>query len=211
MLIEVLVRGATMSGTLEARSPLRILPSVRWRRRDLFLFVPVALAVGYLASPYVAIARLAYAVRVNDVGVLANAVDWGRVRAGLDQEVTSQGGADVRNAAATVPAASDDLPAFGQSFATDAMSNAIASAVTPSGLQTMLAQHRSGDVLSSIRSVVDGAVFIGLDRFELRLPTASGHGGDPLRIGFRFSARHGWRVERVVLPPDMLDGRDAQT
>ena len=195
-----------MSGSADVLGRLSFVPAVRWHRRDLVIFAPLALIIGYLASPYVAIARLGYAVQTNDVRILTDAVDWNRVRAGLDQELigpTPQ--AAVRPASAD--AADDDLPAFGQSFADTATANAMETTITPTGLEAILANEKRppAGVLAEARSVIDGAVFIGLNRFEIRLPSGGGARGDVIRIGFRFTARHGWRVERVVLPSAAID------
>ncbi len=196
-----------MSGSAEALGRLSFVPAVRWHRRDLVVFAPLALMIGYLASPYVAIARLGYAVQTNDVRILTDAVDWNRVRAGLDQELIGPAPQAGAIRAASAEAADDDLPAFGQSFADTATANAMETTITPTGLETILAneKHPAAGVLAEARSVIDGAVFIGLNRFEIRLPSGGGGRGDVIRIGFRFTARHGWRVERVVLPSAAID------
>ena len=197
-----------MSGSTVALGALRSVPTVRWRRRDLVVFAPLALMIGYMMSPFVAVARLGYAVRTNDVSVLSDAVDWSRVRSGLDRQIIGSPPptADIRPAAAVSTA--DDLPEFGQSFADKATSNALRDTITPTGLEAMLANEKPSSVslFAEARDVIDGAIFIGLNRFEVRLPSGEGGRSDVIRIGLRFTARHGWRVERVVLPPAAIDG-----
>ena len=203
-----------MSGSAEALGRFQFVPALRLRlrRRDIVLFAPLALIIGYLASPYVAIARLGYAVRTNNVSVLTDAIDWRRVRAGLDQEIigSAPSASMVRSAAAKVD---DDLPDFGQSFAATATASALETTITPTGLEAILANEKrsAAGLLAQARSVIDGAVFIGLDRFEIRLPGDNGARDDAIRIGFRFTARHGWRVERVVLPAALIDAPTQRT
>ena len=200
-----------MSGSATALGRISSVP-VGFRRRDLLIFAPLALLMGYLASPYVAMARLGYAIRTNDVSVLSDAVDWSRVRTGLDQEIMGTA-LPQPMARATAATTDDDLPDFGQSFAATATASAMATTITPTGLEAILANEKrsSAGLLAEAKQAIGGAVFIGLNRFEIRLPSDAGVRGAMVRVGFRFTARHGWRVERVVLPAAAIDGTTQRT
>ena len=199
-----------MSATIEAAYSAPPVAGFRPRRRDLVLFVPLALTLGYLASPYVALVRLACAIRSNDVAVLASAIAWNDMRADLASQL---GGAVVQNASATVPAAGDDLPDFGSSFASSATSNAISTSLTPESLHALLGggHAQTGNLMSEARALLAGGAFHGPAGFDLTIAPDPATTATPVCIHLAFTWRHGWRVERVHLPPAYLDGDVSRT
>ena len=148
--------------------------------RSLFVFVvPLVVACSYLVSPYVALYRLSAALQSRDCSALRVAIDWDRVRASLQDEIAGTPAPAapsipaVKQASATT--ASDDLPAFGDSFATTAVGNALSSDITPESVAAMLHDHpvtmvnTGGSLLAEARQAVDWAFFSGPRSFDLWL------------------------------------------
>ncbi len=187
-------------------------------------FIPLALILGYAASPYVALWRLGQALRCHDQATLARSVDWTQVRSGLKVEIADAvdhgtvggvepaGGASATVKQASLRASADDLPGFGDSFASDAVSNAVDEDVNPANVGSMFGQNGPShmSVLAEARSALGSAFFTGLQHFEVRLHTGRDPHDAPVRVRMAFSARHGWRVISVWLPQAML-GDQAHT
>ncbi len=192
--------------------------------RSLFvLAVPLVVACSYLVSPYVALYRLSAALQSRDCNTLRVAIDWGRVRESLQQEIA---GAPVPVPAASEPGipavkqalattASDDLPDFGDSFATTAVGNALSSDITPESVAAMLHDHpvtmvnTGGSLLAEARQAVDWAFFSGPRSFDVWLRPSQDPHEAPVRVHMAFTRQHGWRVIGVWLPQDLLAGGDA--
>ncbi len=191
-------------------------------RVALLFIIPVAVAASYLASPYVALYRLSAALQARDCNTLRVAIDWNRVRASLQEELTGDspapapsaesGIATVRQASATT--ASDDLPDFGESFASTATTNALASDITPESIAAMMRDHpvtmvnTGASLLAEARQAIDWAFFSGPRSFEVWVrPTQDPHEA-PVRVHMAFTRQHGWRVIGVWLPQDLLSGGD---
>lgn len=190
--------------------------------RSLIVFaIPLVVACGYLVSPYVALYRLSAALQSRDCGALRVAIDWGRVRESLAAEIAGEPApalaapsvAAVRQAAAI--SASDDLPDFGDSFATTAMGNALSSDITPESVAAMLRDHpvtmvnTGGSLLAEARQAIDWAFFSGPRSFDVWLrPNQDPHEA-PVRVHMAFTRQHGWRVIGVWLPQDLLAGNEA--
>ncbi len=204
----------TVSASLRmTRSPSRVL----------FFAVPVALAVCYLLSPYLALYRLSEALQARDCVTLRTAIDWNRVRASLQKELAGdEVPAPAPAAGATIPAvrvastaADDDLPAFGESFATTAVGNALTSDITPESVAAMLHDHpvtvvaTGGSLFSAARQAVDWAFFSGPRTFEVWLRADHAPGEKPVRLQLAFTRQHGWRVVGVWVPQDLLSTGDA--
>ncbi len=185
----------------------------------MFVFVvPLVVACSYLVSPYVALYRLSAALQSRDCGALRVAIDWDRVRASLQDEIAgtpapapaAQAIPAVKQASATT--ASDDLPAFGDSFATTAVGNALSSDITPESVAAMLHDHpvtmvnTGGSLLAEARQAVDWAFFSGPRSFDLWLQPGQDPHEAPVRVHMAFTRQHGWRVIGVWLPQDLLSG-----
>lgn len=188
--------------------------------RSLFVFVvPLVVACSYLASPYVALYHLSAALQAGDCNTLRVAIDWGRVRESLQQELARAPAPAAAGATAVKPAAatteSDDLPAFGDSFATTAMGNAISTDITPESVAAMMHDHpvtvvnTGGSLLAEARQAVDWAFFSGPRSFDVWLQPGQDPHEAPVRLHMAFTRQHGWRVVGVWLPQDLLAGGDS--
>lgn len=101
--------------------------------------------------------------------------------------------------------AADDLPEFGDSFATTAVSQSVDQDCTPEKLAGMLgAKPDHSSTLAEARRAITWAFFTGPRRFEALVNPGAG-ASHPVRVQMAFSRRHGWKVTRVWLPPEMLD------
>lgn len=195
--------------------------------------VPSAAIVAYAASPYVALYNLGQALRTHDLHALQKAVDWDRVRAGIKQEIEASLAADGASPARAVgsavsppamtvkavtkvaapAAAADDLPDFGDSFATSAVSQSVDDGCTPAALSAMIggatpsSRSRLG-MFAEARRAISWAFFTGPSRFVAMVHPGDGS-GEPVRVSMAFSRRAGWRVTKVWLPPGMLEQRPA--
>jgi hypothetical protein len=188
--------------------------------RALLFSLPVAVAVCYLMSPYVALYRLSEALRAHDCAVLRTAIDWNRVRASIRTELAGTEVAQSATVSAVKPAsaitapapADDDLPAFGESFASTAVGNALQTDITPENVAAMLHDHpvtmvnTGGSLLGEVRQAVDWAFFCGPRTFEVWVRPDHTPGEKPVRLKMAFTRQHGWRVIDVWLPQDMLGG-----
>lgn len=189
-------------------------------RLMLWAVLPTALMVSYLVSPYVALWRLSEALRTHDCAELRVAIDWNRVRDSIGRELTGlapgsvSGGATVKQASAAVPAApaaDDDLPDFGQSFATHAVDHALATDISPESVAALLHDHpmtvagRTG-MLAEARQALAWAFFSGPRTFEVWLRASQDANAPPVRLHMAFTRQHGWRVIGVWLPQDLLGG-----
>ena len=201
-----------MSASVEAVSSPCLLIAVESDRRPsarlrVAAVAAAAVVLGFVVSPYVTLCRIGLALRHDDVATLATLVDWDSVRLGLRDEI-APGGVAVRDASATVATApaNDDLPDFGSSFASDAVSNALDTAITPAHVGAMLqAAGGSGrSWLAEAAALVRATSFHGLRHLDVAMPK-DGPGDNAIRIRLDYDALHGWRVRRVLLPPAMLD------
>ena len=175
-------------------------------------------AVVYVASPYVALWRVGVALRSHDVALLRSSIDWVTVRDGLKQELTGgttetgPGTVVAVKAASTVKAADDDeLPEFGESFAKTAVSNVVDEDCDAEHVEAMLGSgaHRSEGVLAEVRRSIDWAFFTGPQTFVALLRVSDDPREGPVRVRMVFSRSHGWRVDNVWLPQQMLSPADA--
>lgn len=185
--------------------------------RSLFVFaIPLVVACSYLVSPYVALYHLSAALQAGDCNTLRVAIDWGRVRESLQQEIAgtpapvAPGIAVVKQASATT--APDDLPDFGDSFATTAVGNALSSDITPESVAAMMHDHpvtmvnTGGSLLAEARQAIDWAFFSGPRSFDVWLQPGQDPHEAPVRVHMAFTRQHGWRVIGVWLPQDLLSG-----
>lgn len=197
-----------MSASIAAASP-RPAAVRRVSVYDLLLLLPAAILVGYVLSPYVAVARLALAMERHDVRTMTDAVDWNSVRTELGTEFGAA--LPVRTVST-----SDDLPDFGSSFASTATENALQDDVTPARVADMLSSSsvtvRPG-LLAALHTLVADGRFVGMRRFDLALGAGSGVvvGGAAVHVRFEFDTRHGWRVGGVMLPRELMAANNSRT
>ncbi|QEO16677.1 DUF2939 domain-containing protein [Acetobacter vaccinii] len=159
------------------------------------------LALGlYLASPFVTLAFMAVDLRDHDMAALGQLINW---RA-LDNSIKRQALTGLHLAAAP-PA--DELPEFGSSFASTAVSNAVDTAVTNANLGTLVdmalpEQHeRAHQPAPSLAALVGNAAvhFARLDHFTLEVPLPGHERETPLRIDMHIQGWR-WKITNVELP-----------
>ena len=145
----------------------------------------------YLASPYVALWSMHAALQRHDDAALRASLNWKLVRAGLK---------DCLGLGAPVQQVSqgDELPGFGESFATDVASSMIDDEITPERLDSMI----SGPALQG-RGLArwPHGFFAGPTRFKAAIRMAGEQ--TPVEITLHLE-KWRWKVTRITLPEDML-------
>ena len=151
-----------------------------------------AAGVLFVASPYTALWSMGSALRVHDDAALCASMDWELVRAGLKQSLGV--------AARPVQQVSqqDELPGFGDSFASGVASGMIDEDVTPQRLDQMLSTPalRGRHGMASLPA----GFFSGPAQFEAVIPVA---GSAPIEITMRIE-KWRWKVTRIMVPESLL-------
>lgn len=168
-------------------------PSFRRAPHALGAFT-VALVCIYALSPYLALWSLSAALRTHDTDTLAQHVDWSALTSSLKAEAV--------DAIVGPPPAADDLPDFGSSFATGAVSHAIDTRLTPELLMGFAGQLIDGQKTSPVPSVSElynrlSAHFVAPAEFEAGLVMAPGQ--KPTMVHMKFEQWH-WKITRLDLP-----------
>jgi hypothetical protein len=181
----------------------------------------VALAVSCLAialvlfalSPLATLWSVATGLQHDDVGAVRNALDWRSVRTGLKADFG--GGLPVRLASASqVAPAEEELPGFGESFATTIVSHVVDDVVTPERVMAMLSQSRADEngragahefPVLSVLGRVEHLAFMGPARFEAAIRLSDDLSAEPVRISMRLE-RWQWKITRIHLPEQVLTG-----
>ena len=176
-------------------------------------FLALAL-LFYALSPVATLLSVANGLRHEDVATLRGALDWHAVRLGLKADLG--GGLPVSLASAKVPAAADDeLPGFGESFASTLVSHVVDDEVTPERMMAMLSGSGAGatgqgdaGALASVRSVlgrVERVAFLGPARFEAAIRLSDDPSAQPVCVSMRLE-RWQWKITQIHLPERMLRG-----
>lgn len=145
----------------------------------------------YLASPYMTLASMGMAMQRHDQGALRSSLDWSLVRAGLKESL------GLRPPVQQV-SQQDELPGFGESFATGVASGMIDADITPERLGSMLGNPAIHD--HGMGGLPHGH-FSGPARFDAEIQVS---GGDPIRITMRIE-KWRWKITRITLPDDILN------
>lgn len=154
----------------------------------------VALICIYALSPYLALWSLSSALRAHDTGTLAQHVDWSALTSNLKAEAI--------DALVGPPPAADDLPDFGTSFASGAVSHAIDTRLTPELLMSFASQMVSGQkpVPTAGLAALYGrlsAHFVSPAGFEAGIVMAPGQ--KPTVVHLKFEQWH-WKITRLDIP-----------
>ena len=173
------------------------------------------LALAYAAAPYVAVWRLANAMRQGDTVVLAQLVDWGSVRAGLKDDIAEGlvGPGYAEREVSVRPVGIDTLPPFGASFMAGIAGSIVDHDVTPEHLVAVLRQLPPLEIESRPMPSpgVRHAFFDSLTSFvlEVRCP-GQDEEDEPLRL--RLAISDGiWKVVRAWIPQDLIDESNSRT
>ncbi|WP_459774253.1 DUF2939 domain-containing protein [Asaia astilbis] len=184
---------AGMSFGLSALSERVRVPSLR-RTPHLAGVFFVAMACIYAVSPYLALWSLSSAFRSHDTATLSEHIDWSALSTSLK--------ADAIDALIGPPPAADDLPDFGTSFASDAVSHAIDTRLTPELLMTMASQMMPAPKAAlsfSLRQLYDrlSAHFVSPLCFEAGVITTPGR--RPTIVHMKFEQWR-WKITGLDIP-----------
>jgi len=176
---------------------------LRMLRRKSVLVIAALAAFGYVAYPYVTLARLGAALGSGDAQTLETLVAWGQVREGIKEDICD----DVSDA----PANDTGLRPFGFSFVRGVAANVVDAHVSPHGI--LAAARQVGPAHSTLGAIsgVKWAFFETPTQFVAELsPPGMAPGAPPVRVQMEL---HGfsWKVTRVWLPPTLLAAANAPT
>ena len=164
----------------------------------------VAVAVAYLAYPYITLYRLGQAIRSGDASSLETMVDWAAVREGIKE--------DICNSVIDQPAeakAGGQLPPFGAGFVRGIAGNAVDTRVTPQALASVVTQEPADAPAPKDATVrVHWAFFSSPAEFQVALLAPGQAAPINLQMEFRAGA---WQVTRVWLPPELLAQANTRT
>lgn len=174
----------------------------------------LALALGlYAVSPVVTLMSVGAALQHDDLATLSASLDWHDVRSGLKADLGP--GAPVSLASThQVVAASDELPDFGDSFATTIVSHVVDDVVTPEHLVAMLSHATSSHAsarpapaagLASMLAHVQHIGFVGPTRFEAAIRLTDDGDAPPVLISLQVQ-KWQWKIVRIRLPDQLLNG-----
>ncbi len=149
----------------------------------------------YLASPYVMLWSAGTALKRHDRASLCSYLDWEQVRAGLKDTL------GLRRPVQQV-SQQDELPGFGESFATGVASGMIDEDVTPERLDTIVSSAMSSGTATRTHAAagMPHGYFAGPAHFVAEIHMT---GGAPIEISMRIEKWH-WKITRITLPEDML-------
>ena len=167
----------------------------------------------YVVSPLATVLSVANGLRHEDVAALRGALDWRAVRLGLKADFG--GGLPVSLASAKVSQADDELPGFGESFASTLVSRAVDNEVTPERMMAMLSRTDTGGidqtgagVVAAVRAVVgrvERVAFLGPARFEAAIRMSDDPSAQPVCVSMRLEHWQ-WKITQIHLPEQMLQG-----
>jgi Protein of unknown function (DUF2939) len=164
----------------------------------------VTFAVVYVSAPYLAIWRLANALRQGDNAALETNIDWDAVREGLREDIADgiTGAGDSDGTAPDVQAQSNELPPFGASFVKGIAGDVVNREVIPQHLSLMFQkmQDGRGSIASFIMHDVQYAFFDSLDSFRITVhcPGQTLETG-PVQVELALEG-YTWKVVRVRVP-----------
>jgi len=135
------------------------------------------------------------AIKTRNCGQLSAHIDWTSLNRSLKT--------DCATAIAGPPAAADDLPDFGTSFASNAVSNAIDTKLTPDTVLSVADQMMPKPDARAVPEFSLAALsrlsahFVSPARFEAAV---SGAGGQPqMVVHLKFEHWH-WKITRLEMP-----------
>lgn len=154
----------------------------------------------YLASPFVTLWSVASDLQHHDAAALGQMINWSALDSSLKRQTLAGLHLNVQPAA-------DELPDFGSSFASTAVSNAVDTTVTQANLGTLIDEALPAPATSaqpaapSFASLAARASvhFNRLDQFVVELPLPGHERETPLRVEMRIEGWH-WKITNVEFP-----------
>lgn len=163
----------------------------------------MAVALAYVAYPYVTLYRLGQAIRQGDAPALQSMVDWPAVREGIKE--------DICDFVIDQPQQTRDggqLPPFGAGFVRGIATNAVDRKVTPEALVAAAQDSNAAEATRGAAVQVSWAFFASPSAFLVDLNTP----GQASPIRLQMDLRNGsWQVTRVWLPPELLGQTNQRT
>jgi hypothetical protein len=159
-----------------------------------------AIALAYLAYPYLTLYRLNAALHTGDAQTLQQLVNWSSVREGIKE--------DICDGLASNPgdtARKGDLPGFGAGFMRGIATNAVDERVTPQGL--VAAVRRPATATGAPKIHVTWAFFDSPTQFSVDVKGLGKQA--PVRMQLELKDAT-WQVTRVWLPPELLGRTEAR-
>jgi Protein of unknown function (DUF2939) len=155
----------------------------------------------FVASPFVTLWSVASAIQAHDSRAVGTFLNWRAVRSSLKAQIASSIGGQA--------ASDDDLPEFGSSFATAAVSNAVDLDVNADNLGTVIGEvmPAAGPVPVTSEAAMLHHVhvrFLRPDIFEARIVLPGHDHASPLRLEMHIQGWR-WKITRVDLPSSQGD------
>jgi len=163
-------------------------------------------AVGYFASPYVAIVGLVNALRAGDKDGLEERVDFPAVREHLKAEITASFMAKFQS---DPELQSNPFAGLGLALVPMMADKAVDALVTPEGLTRLLAPEKDAD-RGPVLGLPKDAGYVTLDRFRVSAP-AGRDKASKINLILRRRGLFHWTVTRIELPKDVLDAEEGAT
>ncbi len=168
-------------------------------RARLFISLAVlGIVLGYMASPYVALCRLAASLDRGDRFAVERDVDWAAVKAGLKQDI-----ADGIIGPTSGALASNALPPFGASFASGLAETAVEHEVTPQNIIAVMRQMQGGEAMPNPLTMLEHAFFETPTSFLVSIRNTDEDDGH-LRLRMVLQEGH-WRVVRAWIPQSLIE------
>ncbi|GAN59347.1 DUF2939 domain-containing protein [Acetobacter cibinongensis] len=171
---------------------------LRQTARKVCIGASVAAFGLYLASPFAALWSISSSIQSHDMKTLGSAINWGLLDASIKQQALS--------GMHLLQPASDELPEFGSSFASTAVSNAVDVHVSQANLGTLVdeampAVNQTTHDTSALSSLISHASFrfARLDQFEMQVPLPGHQNETPLKVEMRIQNWR-WKVTKVEFP-----------
>ncbi|GAN53473.1 hypothetical protein Tasa_010_020 [Tanticharoenia sakaeratensis NBRC 103193] len=150
---------------------------------------------AYALSPYIALWSIDSAIRTHDPARLAAHIDWSALNGSLKSDTIA--------AIVGPPPGADDLPDFGSSFASTAVSNAIDTQLNTQELLDMAGKMMPADARSAPGYAALARVharFVAPARFEASVPGPANE--TPMVVHLKFEHWH-WKITRLEMPQAM--------
>jgi hypothetical protein len=162
-----------------------------------------AVALAYIAYPYVTLYRLGSAIRGGDGPALETLVDWPAVREGIKEDIC-----DLVVDEAPEAKSGAQLPPFGAGFVRGIAGNTIDARVTPAALVAVAQVPSARPAFRTERMQVSWAFFDTPTQFVVDLRARNQDPAIRLQLDLRNGA---WQVTRVWLPAELLGQANART
>jgi hypothetical protein len=180
-------------------STIRETTTAQRQAQRLCIVAIICSAAFFIASPFMTLWTIASALQNNDMPTLGRAINWSSLDNCLKEQIIA--GLELHSPEP------DELPDFGQSFATNVVSNAIDTRVTQANLSKVIAEIMPPGAIGkqldgrALVQVVEHATgrFTRPDVFEAKIVLPGHQNESPLGIQLKIEGWR-WKLTRVDLP-----------